>query len=171
MSTFDQDLATRLAAERAAFDSAFASPPPAVAEERVRILTLRVGKDRFALRLSEVAGLHHDRRVVPLTSDAPGLIGMAGIRARVVPVFSLARLLGYDDAGEPLPWLAELQSSEPIAIAFAGFAGHRELPASALRPAGVAEGNAHVREVARLDDGVVPVISVASIAASLISLT
>jgi chemotaxis signal transduction protein len=119
------------------------------------------------VRLSEVCGLHRDRRVVPLASDAPALIGIAGLRARVLPVFSLARLLGYAEA-DPPRWLIVCGEDEgAIALAFAGFEGHRELAASALHAAGVAEGRAHVREVARGADGVLPVVSATSIRAAI----
>jgi chemotaxis signal transduction protein len=167
MNLAHAEIDARIVAERQSFDRSFAMPPPAPSEERVRLLVLRAGKDRFAVRLSEIAGLHQDRRIVPLASDAPGLIGMAGIRAAVVPVFSLARVLGAPDSGEPPRWLTVCNGAQPIALAFSGFEGHREIGASALHASGMAEGRTHVREVARCDDGVVPVISIASIVAAI----
>ena len=162
------ELEARLAGERDAFDRVFAAPPAVAVAETVRILCVRAGGDRFALRVGELAGLHHGKRVIPLGGDAAALVGMVGLRGRVVPVFSLARLLGYA-ADEPPRWLALCGGDEPLALGFASFEGHLEIAPAALCAADARSGSgrAHVREVVRLADGVVPVVGIGSIVTAL----
>jgi len=155
-------------AARLEFDAAFAAPPAVAAEENVRLLAFRAGDDVFALRLSELAGLHQGRRIVTVPSRTPGVLGMVGLRGRLVPVFSLPRLLGYAEGGEPR-WLAACAGGrEPIALSFEHLDGYREVPRSALlmteRTApGSTVPRAHTAELARLGGVLVPVVSIASI--------
>ena len=119
---------------REEFDRSFAALPaePVPTEE---LLAIRVGGDFYALRLGEVSELIAGHPVSRLTSTTPHLLGLAGVRGGVVPVFSLASLLGAA-AGLPRDtprWLLLCAAQEPFALAFDGFDGHLRLPAAALR--------------------------------------
>jgi purine-binding chemotaxis protein CheW len=119
---------------RRAFDASFAVPPPPRADDRERLLLLRLGADGYAFRLAEVAGFVAARKIVALGSSAAGALGVAGIRGSLVPVYSLAALVGcatVDDA--PPRWFVLSGAPEPFALAFARFDGYLELAPAELR--------------------------------------
>lgn len=155
----DELAASLVAAARRAFDESFAAPPASRVEGTVAVLSIRIGADRFAMRLGELSGLHLRRKIVPLPSAVPGLIGLAGIRDRVVPVFSLARLLGYAEA-DAERWVALTGNDEPIALAFAEFDGFYSLAPSALHAADAADAREHVKELAQIREVTLPVVSI-----------
>lgn len=115
---------------RQAFDRSFALPPREVSQDAEDLLLLRVGGERYALRLREVAGLVTGRKVVPIPADTPDLIGLAGVRGGVVPVFSFSALLGHGLAAGPPRWLILCGAEAPLALAFTDFEGHLRLPTS-----------------------------------------
>lgn len=168
MTTDDDRLDGKAAELRRAFDRSFAELP---GEQVVRfedLLAIRVASQPFAIRLRDVGGLFADKKITSLPSPVTELVGVAGFRGGVVPVYDLRALLGYA-LGEPSRWLllvaTEEQShapSRPIALAFDGFDGHlRVLPdAIAAEPAGERPG--YVREVVRVGDLTRPIVHVAS---------
>ena len=136
---------------REEFDRAFAAlPAPPVSTEE--LLALRVGGGSYAVRLRDVAELVAGHPLSRLPSTTPHLLGLAGVRAQlsggVVPVFSLASLLGAEGGpprgeGRETPrWLLLCFAQEPVALAFDGFEGHLRLPASALMDMDDAPGTA-----------------------------
>jgi chemotaxis signal transduction protein len=154
----------RLSELRRAFDMGFALPPKAEREEPENLLAIRVAGERFALRVSELAGLQPQQRIVPLPGARAGLLGLAGVRGRLVPVYSLASLLGYSsDALDETRWLAVVGSNEPIALAFAQFDGHRQPPRSDLLSLPAAETRDDRREVVRLEGAAVPLVHLPSL--------
>ena len=87
-------LPERAAELRAAFDRAFAG---AVAHRRrgqAGFLAIRVGVERCAIRLSEIAGLFADRKITRVPAGEAALLGIAGFRGAIVPVYCLPTLLG-----------------------------------------------------------------------------
>src|SRR5688572_94281 len=129
--TNSRDLSATAGELRSAFDRSFAesiaaSPPP-----QLDMLAIRVAEHRYALRLSEVLAVHADRRLVPVPSALPELLGLAGLRGVVVPVYDLRRLLGYA-AGVAPRWLALVRAPAPFAVAFEQFEAHLRLPETAL---------------------------------------
>jgi chemotaxis signal transduction protein len=109
---------------REEFDRAFAAPPPAAAAAGVEVLAVRVGGERYALALAEVAGLQPARVVVPSVSSAPHLMGIAGFRGKLAAVYDLGGLLGHARAAE-LRWLVLSPPPVVVALAFEGFEGHQ----------------------------------------------
>jgi hypothetical protein len=152
----------RAAAMRAAFDLGFAQPRQLAQPESDRLLVLAVGGDPYALRMEEIASVAVDRRITPLPSPAPELAGLVGLRGAILPVYDLARLLGYPSAGRAR-WLAVLAAA-PVAVAFAGFEGYVVRPGGSIAFEPAPDANRHVRVVARAADFVRPVISLASVA-------
>jgi chemotaxis signal transduction protein len=154
-------LGNRAAAMRAAFDLGFAQPRQTVERDGERLLALAVGGDPYALRMDEIASVAVDRRVTPLPGPVPELSGIVGLRGAILPVYDLARLLGYPAPGRAR-WLAVL-SAAPVAVAFAAFEAYVVRPGGsiAFEPAG--DGSRHVRVVARAADFVRPVISLVSV--------
>jgi purine-binding chemotaxis protein CheW len=112
------------------FDASFARAPEVVRHHAHDFLTLGVGGDPYAVPLADVAGLHKDWRVVAIPSDAPELLGVAGHRGTLVPVYDLAALVGYRPE-RSARWIATVPSSL-VALAFARFDGHVQLPSEAV---------------------------------------
>jgi purine-binding chemotaxis protein CheW len=112
---------------RAHFDAAFAEPPPEAAPAQVDLLAIRCGEHGFALRLAEVISVHTERKVVATPSPSPQLLGLAGVRGLVFPVYDLGALLGQ--APSPAPrWLALVRVRAPFALGFDSFEQHLRVP-------------------------------------------
>jgi len=100
-------------------------------------------------------------KIVPVPGAAPELLGLAGIRGGVVPVFSLASILGEPSSSDQDRWMLLCGTPEPIAIAFSQFDGHLRLPASSLHPDASAESTR--RFVSQVASGAGDVRSIISI--------
>jgi chemotaxis signal transduction protein len=127
---------------RRAFDLSFAAAPPQASEEVEDVLTVRVAGDPYVIRLAEITALVAARRVVPIPAATRHLLGLAGIRGNVVPVFGLASLLGYGRGPEAPRWMILCGEKQPVALAFSELEGHLRLPSSCLtdRVANTASG-------------------------------
>jgi chemotaxis signal transduction protein len=134
-------LAARAAQLRTAFDRSFAEPVVAAVRRMEHLLTIRVGGLPFAVRLAEVAGVHTGWSVVPVPGPRPELLGIAGHRGELVPVFDLAALLGVAAPAESQrPGCFVLAAdTEPVAFAVDRTDGHVRIPVDALLPSGPAD--------------------------------
>lgn len=152
---------------RQAFDLSFASPPSA-REEVEDILTIRVAGDPYAIRLSEIAGLIVGRRVVPVPSVTPDLLGLAGIRGGLVPVFGLASILGCGQAPGSPRWMILCGAEEPIALAFADFENYLRLPKSSFHEDGnPSTRSRYVKQAVSIQGVVRAVIGIPAIVAAI----
>jgi len=153
---------------REAFDLSFALPPLRVSQEVEDLLLIRLAGDPYAIRLRDITGVVAERKVVPVPSATPDLLGLAGIRGGVVPVFGLASILGYGQLPESPGWMVICGVEEPIALAFSDFEGYLRLPKSSL----YADDNLratrqYLQEVASTDAGVRAVISLPLVVATI----
>jgi len=96
MSTAGSELLGKVAEMRRQFDESFARPRPHHLPAGESMLAIVVRGEPFAVRLAETAGLAAlEGKILPVPSEAKELLGLIGHRGTVVPVFSLAALLGY----------------------------------------------------------------------------
>lgn len=156
---------------RHAFDESFAVAASVASDDHEGLLALRIGGDPFAVRVVEMAGLVAGRRIVPVPSRAPALLGLAGIRGVLVPIYRLAVLLGYpeplDPAGREEPrWLLLCGREDKVGLAFDRLDGHLRVPRSDLSRAD-GEGRRHVVEVARVGERALPILSLDSLLATI----
>lgn len=144
---------------RAEFDSGFAQAPQPPSASRQNMLTIHVCGERYALRLLDVRGLHADRRILALPSALPELLGVAGFRGQVIPVYDLGALLGHTAASTPR-WLVLAQGREPLALAFESFDAHVAVAAEHI-----VDGAArlHVRGALRIGELLLPLIDMQSL--------
>jgi chemotaxis signal transduction protein len=154
--------ATVAVAMREAFDGAFARAPEI--DERVfeDLLAIRAAAQPYALRLSALAGLYVDRRVVPLPSAMPALLGLVGLRGELVPVYDLGALLGHAsrDGGR---WLSLVRAEDgALGLAFDQLDGFARVPRDAVTVAG-SSARGHVQNLVRLSDGIRPLVDVDSV--------
>ena len=159
-------LTEKVAALRHAFDRAFAAAPDPEAAPVENLVAVRLSNDPFAIRLSDISGLFADKAVVPLPASAPALLGVAGFRGSIVPVFSLPALLGYAEDGA-LRWLVlagAAGGARRVGLAFDRFEGHLQVPQSAIATDEKGERQRRfVKEIIRTPDGVRPLIHMASV--------
>jgi purine-binding chemotaxis protein CheW len=153
-------LSDRARALREAFDRSFADAPRLAQVALEHIIAIRVAGSPYAVRLAEISGLFADRPITPLPGPVPELLGLAGLRAMMVPVYDLGALLGLARADKPR-WLVLARGSAPLGLAFERFERHLRLPREAIAPA--TPPRSAVREVARSEDGALPVIHLPSI--------
>jgi chemotaxis signal transduction protein len=109
------------------FDQSFAGATEVEHVVQLDFLAIRVAGDPYALRLSEVASLHSDRRLVSAPSLLPELLGLTGFRGVLTPVYDLGTALGYR-AGSLAKWLVIARWASPIAFAFETFDAHLRTP-------------------------------------------
>ncbi len=159
-------LTERVAELRHAFDRAFAAAPDTDATPVENLVAVRLAHDPFAIRLSEISGLFADKTIVSLPASAPALLGVAGFRGSIVPVFSLPALLGYaDDGAQRWLVLAGAAGGERrVGLAFDRFEGHLQVPQSAIAADEKGERQRRfVKEIIRTPDGARPLIHIASV--------
>lgn len=151
---------------RGEFDRAFATPHGAAAST-LDFLTVKIGGDPYALRLSQVSGLFTDRRVTPLPSLVPGLLGLVGLRNVVAPVYDLRSLLGYP-AGDASRFLVAVRSEETVAFSFDDFEAHVRVALDAISSAERTSGREYLGATLSLDSGPRPIVELSTIVASLV---
>lgn len=125
-------LAGRAAELRSAFDRGFTAPLRIEAVATQDLLAIRVGAEPYAVRLSEVTGLFVDRKLTRVPGGHAALLGIAGFRGALVPVYGLRALLGHSGTQAPR-WLV-VTAVAPVAFAFEGFEGHLRAAADAILP-------------------------------------
>jgi chemotaxis signal transduction protein len=161
--TFPSSSEQKLADMRRAFDQAFAMAPTAAIDEFEDLLAVRVGGDALAIRVRAISGLAACRKIVPLPSRIPALLGIAAIRGGVVPIYSLAHLLGYRPGSKPPSWLALCGDPEPMGLGFEEFEGFLRVRRGDVHPAQAADDpKGRAIEVVRSEKHVRPLVDVPS---------
>ncbi len=147
---------------RQAFDRSFAEAARRDTTPMENLLAFRLGSAPYAVRLSEIAGLFVDRKITRLPGGAAALLGIAGFRGAIVPVYDLYALLGRSTTETPR-WLL-IAAGASVALAFEAFDGHLRVPRDAivLREADEQAGK-HVREFVSMGDLARPIVHVPAI--------
>ncbi|GIJ67114.1 hypothetical protein Voc01_020310 [Virgisporangium ochraceum] len=154
----------RLAALRHAFDSAFALPPPPRDDDLVDLLAVTADADALAVPLTAMAGLVADRAVTPLPGSPADLIGVAGLRGHLVPVYDLARILGSGRTRGPertVRWMVLAAGSPTFAVAVDRVDGHLRVPRDAI--AEPIDGRGPGGAVVHTGAGARPVVDLAAV--------
>jgi chemotaxis signal transduction protein len=118
MTVATPTLSDRVTDLRRAFDQAFSAPPRGAPNETIDLLAIRVAGDPYGFDVRGLVSLAPCGKVVPLPTRRIGLLGIAGIRGTLVPVYGLGVLLGYEPSRSPPRWLGLAGSPDPIALAF-----------------------------------------------------
>lgn len=169
MSGTPTNLTGRAAELRQSFDRSFAESRLISTEAVDDLLAIRLGPDRYAIRVSAISGLFADRPVTPLPGPLPELLGLAGLRGALIPVYDLRLMMGYPGRGTPR-WLILVTAGTPLGLAFDHLDGHLHLPRSAITVDERSDATArHVHEVVRTTDGARPIVNLPSLLASITS--
>jgi chemotaxis signal transduction protein len=155
------------AALRRQFDASFAAAASSMSVPLEDLLAIRVGADPYALRLSEIAGLYVDVKIVPVPTPVVQLLGIVSLRGMMAPVYDLAALLHYPPAASPR-WMILAGAAQPVGFAFETFEAHLQVSRASLadgedRGEGSAATRRHVRGAVRAADVLRPMIHVASV--------
>ncbi len=153
-------LAGRARALREAFDRSFAELPGREESAVENLLEIGIGDGRYAVRMNESGGLVPDRTTVPVPTAVPELVGIAGVRGSLLPVYDLARLLDLT-TDEPPRWLL-VAAGRQLALAFPRFIGHFRVVADAI-VARDHRSTPHCRGDVVAGDRTVPLVAVESI--------
>jgi chemotaxis signal transduction protein len=152
----------RAAELRLAFDRGFAEPMRRDTAAKTALLAIRIAGERCALRLAEITGLSADKAITRLPANDAALIGVAGFRGAIVPVYSLQALLGHSPAQAPR-WLA-IAAGTPIAFAFEVLEGQLNVAPDTILPAPMrADARACVRDFVRTQNFSGPVLHIPSL--------
>ena len=148
---------------RRCFDRSFAEPVRLDTDPVEDLLAIGIGSEAYALRMAEVAGLFADRKVTPVPGGDNVLIGIAGFRGAIVPVYGLHALLGLVSGPRPCRWLV-IAAAAPVALAFETFAAQLSVPPDAILPAqSTGQAPSCVREFVRTPNFSGPVIHLPSV--------
>jgi len=132
MSAARATVAERVERLRLEFDRNFADPPRTGTATKEDLLAIRLGERGFAVRLSEVAGLFSGKTITRVPGASAALLGIAGFRGSIVPVYDLQCLLGHPGGDTPR-WLV-MAAAAPVALAFAAFEGQLRVSPEAIVP-------------------------------------
>jgi chemotaxis signal transduction protein len=130
LSRDEADLSARALELREAFDRSFGEAPSTTGVELEDLLALRLGSEPHAFALRDCAGLFRDKPVTPLPRSLPGLLGIAGFRGTIVPVYDLASALGQPEAVGGR-WLLLVRGAS-LALAFDAFDGFVRVERAAI---------------------------------------
>jgi chemotaxis signal transduction protein len=155
-------LAARAAGLRTGFDRSFAEPAQLDMSATEDLLAIRVGDDVFAIRLSEIAGIYVGKKMTRVPGGDPVLLGIAGFRGTIQPVYDLATLIGHPAEASPR-WLV-IAAAAAIALAFDGFERHLRVASATIRPRDTsAKDLPYVRDFVPVQQSVRPILHLPSI--------
>jgi chemotaxis signal transduction protein len=141
---------SRVQALRESFDSAFVDAPANGRAETTGLLAVRIGATPAALRLADISGLFADKVITALPQSPPELLGLAGFRGTVIPVYDLGILLGTAGSARPR-WCVVAAGGPPVALAFHQFDGYLQVPAHAITRAATGDARPERRDVVTVD--------------------
>lgn len=155
-------IATKAAELRNAFDRERAFPfPSKAADQAENLLAIQVSQEAYAMKVSEISGLVADKKIIAFPSPIAELLGVAGIRGALVPVYSLSALLGHDAEEGQIRWLALCGTEEPLGLGFSTFEAYIQIPQAELFCAGDKEvTRSCVTHVVRATNMLRPVVSI-----------
>jgi chemotaxis signal transduction protein len=135
---------------RRVFDRSFAEVAHSETDQSENLLAISVGRAPYALKLTEIAGLFSDKKVIWVPGPVRELLGIAAFRGTMLPVYDLRALLGHPLDRTPR-WLA-VTAAMPVALAFDQFDGHAHVNREAI-----------VREVVHAPHFVRPIVHLPSL--------
>jgi chemotaxis signal transduction protein len=166
MSSNGTDAIDHAALLREGFDRSFAQAPAPKMASPEGLLAIRVGADRYVFRVTEISGLFTCKNITPLPSPLPELLGIAGFRGTVLPVYDLGMLLGYPRSGIQR-WVV-VAATAPAALAFEDFDGYTSTSTGTIVAADTRSrtNSSYVRDVLHAEVAR-PVIDLSSVIATI----
>ena len=153
----ETDIVLKFEDLKRAFDLTFQQPLVERGQELVHLLIVRIGTARFALKVADLAGLARAQTIVPIPGADSELLGIAGLKGRMVAVYSLAAMIGSPELSiEQNQWMVLCRCEKEIALAFTAVTGTMMVPRARAQP-GKYRGAAPCNRCGRL--GLVAVVA------------
>jgi chemotaxis signal transduction protein len=152
---------SRATALRREFDRSFIEPPHVDGATKEDLLAIRLSAQDFAIRLSDIAGLFADKKITPVPSANAALLGIAGFRGAIVPVYDLQSLLGVA-ASRTSRWLV-IAAGAPVAFSFETFGGWLRVLPHAITPQRSHMKHSFTRDFVRTDNVLRPIVQLSSV--------
>lgn len=165
MNQVEHAVSRRAVALRDAFDRSFAEPARTGVGEMVDFISIRLGGELHAVRMTDIAGLHAGLKVTPAPTAVPQFLGLAGLRGVLTPVYDLAALLGHSAAAGRWVMLA---SGRELAFAFEAFDRHFRVPVTDMHaPSAETIASPRTAWIAVHEGRAQPVVDIPSIVAAI----
>lgn len=148
---------------RRAFDETFAAPIVHQPDDLATLIAIRVAGQAFALHATEITTLAKRGRIVPVPSRVPELLGLAGIRGAVVPVYDLGLLLGLAERAREPQWFVVIHHEAKLALAVNEIEGLVEIRKTDLFTDETSQSRGQVRQLARIGADTRAVVDVAAV--------
>jgi purine-binding chemotaxis protein CheW len=162
MSDVTSRVSERAAELRRHFDRAFAEPIHAETAVEQLLLGISVAGQPYAIRLSDAAGVHADKKITPVPGSSPALRGIAGFRGALLPVYDLHVLLGHAIADAPR-WLV-VAAAAPVALTFTTFEGQLRAGPDEILPRSVrSDQQTYARDLLRTRTFTGPILHLPSV--------
>jgi len=151
------DVQSRAAELRRQFDRGFAGGVTPRAENEVNLLAISLAETPYALNLADIGSVYANKKITPIPAKAPGLLGIAGFRGVILPVYDLAAMLGLPRIEKP-HWFAVVAKAD-LVVGFETFEGYLRVPAQDVVANDAREGHRqHVSHLLKSADGIRAVI-------------
>jgi chemotaxis signal transduction protein len=168
MTQATEGLAQKLAELQRAFDASFEAPARTREVDHEDMLAIQVQGGKFAVRIGELAGVHTVRKIVHLPGALLGLVGLVGVRGRLVAAYRLADLLGPAAAEGKLRWFLLCRDDTQVGLAIEGIDAYLRVLKADVHPVqGDETLGEHVSDVVRLDGVARGVLNLRSILAAI----
>jgi len=168
MKTTSEGLERRLDDLRRSFDESFAVPSWPEEIDQEDMLGIRVGGGHFAVRVSELAGVHPCRKIVGLPGAFVGLLGVVGIRGKLVATYRLSDLLGSGSADARPRWMLVCRGENQVGLTIEGLDGYMRVSSSLVHAARNEEGlGDHVQEILQYKNVTRGVLNIPSVLTSI----
>lgn len=150
MTQVPEGLAQKLAELQRSFDASFEAPALTREVDHEDMLAIQVHAGSFAVRISELAGVHAVRKIVPLPGAVLGLVGLVGVRGRLVAAYRLSDLIGQAAPESPLRWFLLCRDEFQVGLAIEGIDAYLRVPKAEVHPVqGDETLGEHVSDVVR----------------------
>jgi purine-binding chemotaxis protein CheW len=154
-------LADRAAQLRREFDLTFAQPAIAAGDVRERLLAIRMGAEKVALRLKDISGLFAGKAITPIPNSGGALLGLAAFRGAILPVFDLQYLVSKAPCAAPR--FLVVAATAPAAFGFEAMEGHILAAPDDIGPHRAHGPHSLAKDFVRANGAVRPVIQLSSV--------
>lgn len=135
---------------RQKFDQSFAEQPAAIVEHHEALIAIRVAGEAYAVRTAQITGLAKLKRIMPVPSLVPGLLGITALRGALFPAYDVAALLGLSAAGGEHTWIMFADGDMPVGLVFDQFEGQVEIDRACLYESDSSSSSELLGQIARV---------------------
>lgn len=119
----ENDIRDAIEETRRRFDHSFSLPHPPLDNDVEDFLAIRVGGHPYALRATELVRVEPIGRTSVLPGSNSWLVGLAAVRGKLIPVYSLDLILSYQRPAADYKWIA-IGREELLGFAFDSVDGY-----------------------------------------------